>query len=411
MEKISLFLLSFVVNPTLLAAASWDARQPALIPFEHVIIDRDTPEGTDCKAAGDIDGDGFPDILIGGNLKGGNLVWYRYPDWKKHVIDAGQFSVDMQVGDVDGDGDLDVIIPEAYEGPSKGKALLWYENPRPKGNPAADPWKRHVITSNAPIDSYIHDVEVGDINGDGKLDVVIRHGKTVLYLQNSPDSWTEIVLDEGSGAGDEEGTSLADLNRDGRLDVVLNGYWLEQPADPFKGTWKKHVIDPNWPHLVGVAVADINGDKRPDVLLSPAEDHGRLSWYEAPEDPIKGKWIEHVIDDDVDYIHTFKVADMNLDGMPDVVIAEMAESGYHPDKPSRRRISVYLNEGKGLKWRQQVVATTGLHNLRLADIDRDGDIDILGANWGGSYHPVELWRNRLDPKKPQRRPNGNKGKG
>ncbi|MCC6445850.1 MAG: VCBS repeat-containing protein [Armatimonadetes bacterium] len=399
MGHIPLFLLSLAVNPAILAAIAFAPGHPAPIPFEHIVIDRDTPEGTDCKAAGDIDGDGFPDILLGGNLKGGNLVWYRHPDWKKHVIDTGQFSVDMQVGDVDGDGDLDVVISEAYEAPSKGKALVWYENPRPKGNPATDPWKRHVITASAPVDSYIHDVEVGDINSDGKLDVAIRHGKTALYIQNSPDSWTEKVLDAGSGAGDEEGTALADLNRDGRLDVVLNGYWLEQPSDPIKGTWVKHMIAPDWPHLVGVTVADINGDRRPDVLLSPAEDPGRLSWYEAPTDPASGKWIEHVIDEDVHYIHTFKVADMNLDGKLDVVTAEMAESGYHPDKPSRKRLCIYLNGGRGLKWRRQVVAVTGLHNLRLADIGSDGDIDIIGANWGGSYHPVKLWRNRLDPKK------------
>ncbi|MGC8834179.1 MAG: FG-GAP repeat domain-containing protein [Armatimonadota bacterium] len=378
-------------------------KQTTHVRFEHVIIDRDVPEGLDCKGVGDIDGDRFTDIVVAGNLRGGSLVWYRYPNWAKHVIDVGQFAVDMQVGDVDRDGDLDIIVSEAYEAPSKGKALLWYENPRPKGSPAADKWKRHVITANAPVDSYIHDIEVGDLNRDRKLDVVIRHGKTVLYLQNTPDSWAERIIDEGSGSGDEEGTALGDINRDGRLDVVLNGYWLEQPPDPIKGTWRRHIIDSNWPQLVGVAVADINRDGRPDVLLAPAEDRGRLSWYEAPKNPPSDKWIEHVIDSDVEYIHTFKVADMNLDRWPDVVTAEMAQSGYHPDKPSRKRVSVYLNQGKGVKWRHQIVANTGSHNIRVADIDSDRDIDIVGANWGGAYHPVELWRNLLNSPKSRSR--------
>jgi hypothetical protein len=368
------------------------------IPFQHIIIDRDVPGGLDCKGVGDIDGDRFVDVIVAGNLRGGSLVWYHYPDWAKHVIDVGQFAVDMQVGDVDRDGDVDIIISEAFEAPSKGKALLWYENPRPRDNPASGKWKRHVITQNAPVNGYIHDIEVGDLNRGRKLDIVIRHGKTVLYIQNAPDSWAERIIDEGSGSGDEEGTALGDLNRDGRIDVVLNGYWLEQPPDPANGVWKKHPIDSNWPHLVGVTVSDINLDGRPDVLLAPAEEHGRLSWYEAPKDPAGGKWTEHVIDNDVEYIHTFKSADMNLDGSPDVVTAEMAQSGYQPNRPSRKRVSVYLNLGKGARWSHQIVATTGSHNLRIADIDNDGDIDIIGANWGGPYHPVEMWRNLLNPK-------------
>jgi hypothetical protein len=390
-------LLTILLNLAVPASSESVSADPAPVRFEHVIVDRETPEGTSCKAVGDIDGDGLIDIIIAGNLKGGNVVWYHAPDWKKHVIDNGQFAVDIQTGDVDGDGDLDVVLPEAAEGPSHGKALLWYENPHRGKKGGVAPWNRHTITTSAPVDNYIHDVELGDINRDGKLDAVIRHGKTVLYLQNAPDSWTTKILDQGTGGGDEEGTALADINREGRLDVVLNGFWLEQPSDPAKRDWVKHVIDPNWPHLVGVTVADLNGDGRPDVLLAPAEEHGRLSWYQAPADVVQDKWIEHVIDGDVDYIHTFKVGDVNRDGKLDVVTAEMHASGYHPDKPSRRRVSVYYNTGDGLDWKMQVVATTGSHNLRIADIDGDGDLDIIGVNWIAPDNPVELWRNRLDP--------------
>jgi hypothetical protein len=393
------FLVLSVINPATPALVAGDDEPPARIRFEHVIIDRESPEEVACKAVGDLDGDGFADIVIAGYYKGGNLVWYQYPAWTKHVIKTGQFAVDMQVADMDGDRDLDVVVPDDFGGDTKGRTLVWYENPRPKGNAGTDKWKRHIITTNAPVDDYIHDVEVGDINRDGKLDVVVRHGKTVIYVRRTGDSWAEKIVDQGTGTGDEEGTTLADINGDGRLDIVLNGYWMEQPLDPVQGRWEKHVIDAGWPHLVGVTVADMNGDGRPDVLLAPAEQHGRLSWYEASRDPVNGPWNEHVIDPDVDYVHTFKVADMNLDGRPDVVAAEMHRSGYHPDKPSRRRVSVYLSAGRGLKWTQQVVAPTGSHNLRVADIDSDGDIDIVGANWSGPYRPVELWRNLVNSTK------------
>ncbi|MGQ9514993.1 MAG: FG-GAP repeat domain-containing protein [Thermoproteota archaeon] len=76
---------------------------------------------------------------------------------------------------------------------------------------------------------------------------------------------------------------------------------------------------------------------------------------------------------------------MNGDGSPDIVTAEMHQS-------SRKRVMVYLNETDALKWRQQVVAVTGSHNICVADIGNDGKMDIVGANWSGKYQPVEMWR-------------------
>jgi hypothetical protein len=57
---------------------------------------------------GDIDGDGFVDLLAG-SAAGDGLFWYAYPSWTKHRIASGSFTTDMQVGDVDGDGDLDIV--------------------------------------------------------------------------------------------------------------------------------------------------------------------------------------------------------------------------------------------------------------------------------------------------------------
>ena len=359
------------------------------IPFQHIIIDKDYPGG-DCRSVGDLNGDGYPDVVAASEHV---LAWYEYPTWAKHIIAYGtNFTTDMQLADIDRDGHLDVIVPDG----EKGK-LCWFENPEPSGNPSTDPWKCHLMGYQG---TWAHDVETGDIDGDGKLDVVTRKGNahepgtTIVWLQSNPDSWVRIVVPTGMRG---EGTALADINRDGCLDLVQNGYWLECPRqDPTHGTWTRHNIAEGWPDMVGVAAADMNGDGRVDVLLAPAESHGRLSWYEAPADPIRGKWKEHVIDSDVDFIHTFKVADMNNDGHLDVVTAEMQQSGYHPEIHSRARVSVYINEGDSLHWRQQVVATTGGHNLRVGDIGSDGAIDIISANWGGKYAPLELWLNKLN---------------
>ena len=66
--------------------------------FQHVVVDGDNPPDPHGKAAGDIDGDGYPDLLAA-SASGGGLFWYRYPDWSKHPIAEGTFPTDMAVAD------------------------------------------------------------------------------------------------------------------------------------------------------------------------------------------------------------------------------------------------------------------------------------------------------------------------
>ncbi len=341
------------------------------VPFRNIVIDRHHPKRPNVKTVGDINGDGFIDVLAA-SWAGEGVYWYAWPNWTKHRIDTGSFTTDMQTGDIDRDGDPDVIVPRDKTG------LVWYENPRLKGNPATSKWTLHKIDGKGA-----HDLEVGDVDRDGKLDVVAREGETRVFLQKSPDEWVRIdIPTKGRG-----GTALGDLDRDGDLDIAQDGYWLEAPADKVKGVWQRHEIAAGWPTDVGVHIADLNKDKRLDIVLAPAEAPGRLVWYEAA-DPKKGPWKEQVIADDVSHLHTFKTADIDRDGNLDLVTAEMEQT-------PQGRVTIHYNLGKGLQWSAQVVGRTGSHNLRLADIGNDGDIDIVGANHGnyGGSTPVEMWEN------------------
>jgi hypothetical protein len=78
---------------------------------------------------------------------------------------------------------------------------------------------------------------------------------------------------------------------------------------------------------------------------------------------------------------------MNGDGRVDIVTAEMHQ-GADPDE-----VDVYLNLGRGDSWRKQILSTKGSHYVRIADIDGDGDPDLVGANHAGDYQPVEMWEN------------------
>jgi len=403
-------LLATVLVWTMAGIAQRSSTRDAFadIPFEHVLIDPHPPLNQWAIGVGDINGDGQVDVVSSGEgpLDRGTappnagLYWYEYPTWAKHAIDPnGTFADDMQLVDVDGDGDLDIVVPE-----DGVRQVRWYENPRPHGDPRSDPWKVHVIGDYTKFQfEEAHDVEVADLNGDGKVDVVIANQKweaprpsdqpeQVVFFQNNPDSWTSVVVSNTYG----EGTCLADMNGDGLVDIVKAGWWLENPKDPVHDRWREHWFYHGWPDRAGVTVADINQDGKPDVVLSSSDGPGRLSWFEAPADAVHGAWTEHLIQDHVDYVHTFKVADINHDGKPDVVFAEMQDS-------KQKRVGFFLNRGKGESWKLQVVAATGSHNIRVADIDHDGDIDIIGANWDTkndpNHAPMELWRNLLNDRR------------
>jgi len=362
------------------------------IPSLHVIVDDDNPPDPHCKTAGDIDGDGNPDLLAASAADGG-LFWYRYPDWTKHPIADGNFTTDMEVGDVDGDGSLDVVIPS-------DDGLMWYRNPRATGgDPASDPWEAVNVS---PDGARMHDVELGDLDGDGKLDIVTRHqsgfGKKMgnevhVWQQKTPTEWAHRTFACPHG----EGLKAADIDGDGRPDIAIGGRWYENPGDVLGGTWTEHLyidadhFDSSWTNGdVVVQTGDLNGNGRVDIALSPAEGTGRLAWFEAPEDPRTQNWVEHVIEAEYDHAHGMDLGDVDGDGHLDLVVAKMHQA------TAPQAVSIYYNEGNARGWRQQVVANTGSHNIRLVDIGSDGRLDIFGANWNNrasTHGRVELWLN------------------
>lgn len=270
--------------------------------------------------------------------------------------------------------------------------VIWYENPRPKEDPAKGNWKAHRIGSHNS-----HDVEVADLDGDGDVDVVTRGqsgfgskagNKILLWRQNSPDSWSQGVIDCPHG----EGLALGDMDGDGDADVVVGARWYENPRDIVGKLWAEHVDSSSWTHEDSkVEVGDINGDGRLDVCLTPAEGNYRIAWFVSPRDPRKGDWAEHVIEKSIGGIHSLQIVDMDGDGDLDIVVAKMHQ--YEPP----HEVAIYFNERKGESWTKLVLATTGSHNVEVSDIGKDGDLDVMGANWSGPYQPVELWENTGRP--------------
>ena len=177
------------------------------VPFTDLILDGSPPANIHCKALGDINNDGRLDVVVASSA-GEGMYWYANPGgdgsatWTKHTIFAsGSWTTDMQVADVDGDGWPDIITAKDTDGDGKGDDVYWYKNP---GNTGGDWIEYHIGFTGRG--NGAHDVEVGDFNKDGKIDVAVNAG---LFIQNNPDSWTFVDI----GRGTEEGTGVGNTRR------------------------------------------------------------------------------------------------------------------------------------------------------------------------------------------------------
>jgi hypothetical protein len=357
-----------------LCASGRSASRPDEINFEKHTIDLGASE---TALFADINRDGKLDLVSG-------EYWYEAPRWIKHrfrQIDyVNNYVDDLSTLplDVDGDGYVDLVTSGWFS-----KKLAWWRNPGRTG----EMWKEHPIATGSPIEFSF----LVDLDNDGKANEILPQ-----FGDDRPLAWYErdkeggmvehIVSDHSYG----HGIGVGDVNGDGRNDILTPKGWLEAPPDPRQKNWTFH---PDWQlgDLGFIYVRDVNGDGRPDVISSMAHGYG-IFWLEQTSDH---KWVKHVIDDSWSQPHAMVIVDFRKTGNWGLLTGKryFAHNGHDPGE--REPLGVYWYERlldpstHTVDWARHVIdyggRTGGGIEIGVADYDGDGDLDFAVGGKSGLF--------------------------
>lgn len=341
--RIGLFL-----GLSLVAAAKADAQD---FSWKRLTLDRTfRSEGV---AAADVDRDGRMDVLAGD-------VWYQAPDWKMHAIrPVGEYdgttgysqSFANWAYDVNADGWDDLIVIGF-----PGAPCHWYENPQ--NEPGH--WKEHVIWHSACNETPLFT----DLTGDGKPELVMgsQPESQVGFLpvpssNKVAEKWTFHAV---SRPGDPRrngsfkyyhGLGTGDVNGDGRTDVLITHGWWEAPEDVQRptGTWEFHPWTlsksgtGNSLPAANIYVEDLDLDGDADVLMSNTHKYG-IWWFEQVRSSAGPRFEYHLIDESYSQTHALHYVDVNGDGQRDLVTGKRFFAHQGRDPGGKEPVVMYWYE-------------------------------------------------------------------
>ena len=338
--------------------------------------------------AGDVTGDGLPDVITDCDFKTRLLV---APDWKEIILDdrstegkrkpgnTGAY-IHSEIYDIDGDGDLDYVAARYNPG-----LIVWFEQP---AKPLSERWVKRIIDNNI---HGIHGLIKGDVDGDGKSDLLATSAQPrepfpeSLAWFKTPDSprnterWTPHIFAKNDAPGLTHYLGVGDINGDGRLDAATGakggpqattpGEWFAWWEAPLDATlpWKKHLIGDDHPGATNIHPADVNQDGKFDFIASRGHGQGVI-WFEAPN------WEIHEIDPLIKEPHCLVVRDLDGDGDMDAATCAFG------DKVARW----YENDGLGSFASHFVGKNQEAYDIRATDMDLDDDLDFLIAGRGSN---------------------------
>lgn len=350
-------------------------------------------------AVADVNKDGKNDVLAG-------EVWYEAPNWTLHEIRTpGKFVAGVGYSesfacwayDVNNDG-WDDLVHVGFP----AKAAFWYENPQNKPGH----WKEHLIWHSACNESP----DFLDITGDGKPELVMgSEPERQLGYLSIPTAdqlnvkWDFRAVNEPGEVGKNgshrfyHGLGAGDINSDGRTDVLIAHGWYEHPETLDGEPWtfhpwnlSKNGTDPSMA-CADIHAYDLDLDGDNDLLLSSAHTFG-VWWFENVGSSSEPKFEYRLIDESFSQTHAMELVDINGDGTKDIVTGKRfyAHNGHDPggkDPAVMYWYEITRTEGSAPQFTRHEIEAgrdTGIGTQFLCrDFDGDGLQDVILSNKKG----------------------------
>ena len=336
--------------------------------FTKQIVDT-TMDQTHAVVAADLDGDNDID-LVATHFIFDYVAWYEndgQENFNKRLIDGNlngsiegsilEGAYPVNVGDVNGDGNIDVLAT-GYE----ADTAVWYEN---DGNGG---FTRRDVDTNA---DGAHSIVAGDLDKDGDTDLLTTNqdaGTVTWYENDGSENFTLRVVDENLGRA--KYADLADVDGDGDIDLFAAGdeegiiAWYENDGSQ---NFSKQIIDDSAEGAYFTFATDLNGDGFIDVVTA-SQNENTISWYANDG---SGNFTKQIIDNSAEGARSVYVVDLDDDGNLDVLSASVDID----------TVAWYRHDGSG-NFTKQIIddAADGAYGVFAADVDGDGLTDVLSAS-------------------------------
>jgi hypothetical protein len=289
--------------------------------------------------------------------------------------------------DVNGDGEDELIVARG-DAPEHSNARLFWFRRRPD-KPVWE--EHQIAVLNPATWASPHDLQPFAFrHSTGKLSngiaaVLARRQLVWFAIPADPSApWERHEIAALPGP-DQSGMALGDLAGHGRRDIACGMYWAECPGDPTRDPWTVRRFgtwdDNRWGGMAQLALADLDSDGKLDIVAAEAEIPGaRLGFFRRDAAQPDGLWQLQSIDTGLYCPHSLAVADVDGDGRTDVIAGEMTAGGWEFPLNPRPRLLAYLNRGGGKFDRLTLAEGLGVHEMALAPRRFNGFLMLYGAD-------------------------------